>query len=76
VSKRVNRRVTDSQGFEVTQEGYNAMVRAVANLSALVVYLEDKLDEFTQSEIPAPTPIPPAGSRAPESGQTAQVELE
>lgn len=45
--------VLNGQGFPVTQDEYNALMRSIANLSALVVHLEDKLDEL-RAQVPIP----------------------
>lgn len=61
------RSVLNGQGLPVTQDEYNALMRSVANLSALVVHLEDKLDELRAQ---APTP-PELDHKGSESAQSA-----
>jgi hypothetical protein len=75
--QRIGRAILDSQGFVVSQDDYNGLVRAVGNLSALVVHLEDKIDALTLGEGPlTPEPTPLAGSTGLESPAEPQVELE
>lgn len=68
------RRVLNSGGLEVTQDEYNGMVRAIGNLSRLVVFLEDKIDALTRrDETPVPEsqlPTVQAEHRGSSSGQT------
>ena len=63
------RRVVNSQGLEVTQDEYNGLMRSVANLSRLVVFLEDQLDELRTR-----LPRSPADSTEPRSFESAPGE--